>query len=118
MRTLLFSTLILLSLTGIAGNPGAPCCENGTDPEQAQVIEQVMNTIGNEKVVDELGLTGEASVTFTIDQNETVHVEKVEANDFLTEFHIRQTLEGLKMEVSDSLAGKVFSTIVKFVQSK
>ncbi len=83
-----------------------------------QLSDKIKSLIENNEIIKALNLTGEANILFSIDDKETIHVESVVTNDYLGEYHIRQTLEGLKLDAGDSLIGKTFAFAVNFVQSK
>jgi hypothetical protein len=114
MKNLFTIAAILFSTALFAGNE----TKNVSDKEKTTVINTIASLIGNETVLEELGVNGQADVTIVVDENGLVHVEAVQTNDYLLEYHIRQSIEGAKMIVSDSLVGKTVSFIMNVVQSK
>ncbi len=114
MKSLFTLGLILFSMTLFAGNEN----KNITESEKATVIENISDLLGGEELINALGISGQADVTIQLDENGIVHVQAVQTNDFLLEYHIRQSIEGVRMVVSDSLVGKTVSFIMNVVQSK
>ena len=114
MKSLFTFGFILLTMTVFAGNENKNC----TDSEKASIIESISGLLGGEELINALGINGQADVTIQLDENGVVHVAEVQTNDFLLEYHIRQSIEGVKMVVSDSLVGKTVSFIMNVVQSK
>lgn len=114
MKNVITIAAILLSTSLFAGNEN----KNVSDKDKTTVIDNIANLIGNESILSELGVTGQADVTIVVDENGLVHVEAVQTNDYLLAYHIKQSVEGAKMIVSDSLVGKTVSFIMNVVQSK
>ncbi len=114
MKSVFTFGLILFSLTLFAGNEK----KNLSDTEKAAVIENISDLLGGQDMINALGINGQADVTIQLDENGIAHVEAVQTNDFLLEYHIRQSIDGVKMVVSDSLVGKTVSFIMNVVQSK
>ncbi|HMX04509.1 MAG TPA: hypothetical protein PK511_15180 [Chitinophagales bacterium] len=111
MKTL--ATLIILFSTTLvfAGND-----KNISDREKATVINNVTQIVTNQDVVSALGVSGQADVTLAVDEQGVIHVAEVQANNFLLEYHIRQSIEGAKMIVEDSLVGKTINFFMNVVQ--
>ncbi len=114
MKNLFTIAAILLSTSLFAGNEN----KNLTDAEKATVLSNIAGLIGDESVLNELGINGQADVTVVVDENGVMHVEEVQSTDYLLEYHIRQSIEGAKMIVNESLVGKTVSFIMNVVQSK
>ncbi|MBK6732107.1 MAG: hypothetical protein IPG60_14515 [Bacteroidetes bacterium] len=114
MKTLLISTILFASITAHAGNtPGGI-----NDGNKKEIKSQVNEIVTDNILVESLGLTGEANVRLTVDDNNRIHVVSIKANDYLSEYHIKQSLEGVFMQAKESLIGKTFAVVIDFVQSK
>lgn len=111
MKSILTITLALLSMNLFAGVTGG-----GDSTSSEEVIETVSSQICAEDVVAELGVSGSADISFTVDAEGYVHVEQIQSNDFLLEYHVRRALEGMKLSVTESVVGKTFSFIMNVVQ--
>ncbi|MFN0275247.1 MAG: hypothetical protein ACKVPJ_05855 [Chitinophagales bacterium] len=109
MKNLILTVCILLSLTSFA--------KTGSEQE-AQLVTKIKNIVQVDKLIDALNLNGEAIVWVTIDENKTLQVERVEAGDFLKSFYVKKTLEGVQVDVEDSMIGKTYQVEVEFMQSK
>jgi len=116
MRSILTVIAVTLSMQLFAGNENDKAV--ATNTESDQVIEQVCNVICSDEAVAALGINGQAEVSFTVDMEGNVHLQEVQSNDFVLEYHIRKTLEDMKLTVSDSIVGKTLSFIMDVVQSK
>lgn len=114
MKNLFTIAAILLSTSVFAGNEN----KNVSDKDKITVIDNISNLVGNETILSQLGVNGQADVTIKVDENGLVHVESVQTNDYVLAYHIKQTVEGAKMIVNDSLVGKTVSFIMNVVQSK
>lgn len=114
MKNLFTIAAILLSTSLFAGNEN----KNLTDAEKATVLTNIAGLIGDESILSELGINGQADVTVVVDENGVMHVEEVQSTDYLLEYHIRQSIDGAKMIVNESLVGKTVSFIMNVVQSK
>lgn len=114
MKSLFTLAAILFSVTLFAGNEKT----NVTDKEKTKVIENISQLLGGEEMISALGINGQADVTIKVDEHGVMHIEEVQANDYLLEYHIRHSIEGVKMIVSDSLVGKTVSFFMNVVQSK
>ncbi|MBK7442434.1 MAG: hypothetical protein IPL12_19345 [Bacteroidetes bacterium] len=114
MKNLFTIAAILLSTSLFAGNEN----KNLSDAEKATVLTNIAGLIGDETVLNELGINGQADVTVVVDENGVMHVEEVQSTDYLLEYHIRQSIDGAKMIVNESLVGKTVSFIMNVVQSK
>jgi len=114
MKILFTIAAIVISTSLFAGNEN----KNTTDKDKTSVIASVANLIGNQEILDALGVNGQADVTIKVDESGIMHVEAVQTNNYLLEYHIRQSIEGAKTIVSDSLVGKTVSFILNVVQSK
>jgi len=112
MKSILTIAAITLSLNVFAGNEK----EKAAATENDQVIEHVCDQICADDVVNQLGVNGQADISFTVDANGYVHVSEVQSNDFLLEYHIRNVLEGMKVSVTESIVGKTYSFIMNIVQ--
>lgn len=111
MKTILTILAITLSTAVFAGNDGKT-----SDKEKAEVKQSVEQIVADKEVISALGVEGKADVTLKVDETGLVHVEAVQTNDFLLEYHIRQSIEGAKMIVEDSLVGKTISFIIDVVK--
>lgn len=114
MKNLFTIAAILLSTSLFAGNEN----KNLSDAEKATVLTNIAGLIGDETVLNELGINGQADVTVVVDENGVMHVEEMQSTDYLLEYHIRQSIDGAKMIVNESLVGKTVSFIMNVVQSK
>jgi hypothetical protein len=114
MKNLFTIAAILLSTSLFAGNEN----KNVSDKDKTSVIDNISNLVGDETILSQLGVKGQADVTITVDENGLVHVASVQTNDYLLAYHIKQTVEDAKMIVNDSLVGKTVSFIMNVVQSK
>lgn len=114
MKNLFTIAAILLSTSLFAGNEN----KNVSDKDKTSVIDNISNLVGDETILSQLGVKGQADVTITVDENGLVHVAAVQTNDYLLAYHIKQTVEDAKMIVNDSLVGKTVSFIMNVVQSK
>lgn len=115
MKTLFTIAILFVSTAVFAGNNTA---SNTTDKQKAEVLATLNNLIGDTDVINALGINGQADITITVDNNGIVHIDEVQSNDFMLEYHIRHSVEGVKMMVEDSLVGKTFSFFMNVVQSK
>ncbi|MFN3940999.1 MAG: hypothetical protein ACK4IY_10455, partial [Chitinophagales bacterium] len=88
------------------------------DSEKKEMMHNVTQIITAESLVESMGLSGQANIWFMVDENNQIHVERVETADFLSEYHIRQSLEGAMLKVKESFIGKTFAIVIDFVQSK
>ncbi len=114
MKILFTIAAIVISTSLFAGNEN----KNTTDKDKSSVISNVANLIGDQEILEALGVNGQADVTIKVDAAGVMHVEAVQTNNYLLEYHIRQSIEGAKMIVTDSLVGKTVSFIMNVVQSK
>lgn len=114
MKSLFTIAAILISTSIFAGNEN----KNTSDSDKTSVIASVTNLIGDEAILDALGIDGQADVTIKVDEFGVMHVESVQSNNYLLEYHIRQSIEGAKTIVTESLVGKTVSFIMNVVQSK
>ncbi len=112
----LFTIAAIMITTGLfAGNENK---NNTTDSEKTNIVAHISQLIGDEEMISALGINGHADVTVKMDENGVLHVQEIQSDDFMLEYHIRQSVEGVKMIVEDSLVGKTFSFIMNVVQSK
>ncbi|HET8962471.1 MAG TPA: hypothetical protein VFM99_01140 [Chitinophagales bacterium] len=114
MKTLLITAILIASITAHAGNSDFA----NNDGNKKEIKSQVNEIVTDNILVESLGLSGEANVRLSVDNNNRIHVESVKANDYLSEYHIRQSLEGVYMQAKESLIGKTFAVVIDFVQSK
>jgi hypothetical protein len=114
MKIVFTIAAILISTSIFAGNEN----KNASDKEKASVITSVASLIGDEEVLTALGVNGQADITVKVDAEGIMHVEAVQTNNYLLEYHIRQSIDGAKMIVTESLVGKTVSFIMNVVQSK
>lgn len=115
MKTILFALMLTASAEMFAVNLSDSVSD---DTEKKEMMQQVTQMLTTESLVESMGLSGQANVWFMVDDNNQIHVERVEATDFLSEYHIRQSLEGALLKVKDTFIGKTFAVVIDFVQSK
>lgn len=113
MKTLA-TLFVLFCSTALFADNG----NNISDREKASVISSVTQIVADQQVISALGVSGQADVTIAVDEQGVIHVAEVQANDFLLEYHIRQSIEGAKMMVEESLVGKTINFFVDVVQQK
>lgn len=113
MKSILTIIAIVISLNTFAGTETKTAASAA---ENQEVINNVSNQICADDVVTELGINGQADISFTVDAEGYVHVSEVQSNDFLLEYHIRKALEGMKLSVTESIVGKTFTFIMNAVQ--
>lgn len=107
--------ITFFSLAGFATNTPSV---SGEEKEKIQLAEKIKSLVGDSKLFDALGLSGEANVIISIDENEIIHVESVETSDVVADFHIRKSLEGAKLDVENSFIGKTINIVINFMQSE
>lgn len=107
--------IVFFSITGFANNT-LPA--SGEEKEKMQLVEKIKSLVGDTKLFQALGLSGDANVAVCIDENKTLHVESVETSDAVADFHIRKSLEGAKLDVENSLIGKTITIVINFMQSE
>ncbi len=110
-------TIITLAASFTFSSVGAATTSGGED-EKAIVIQEVSSLVNSAEVVKALGIEGSADISISIDENGVAHVEKIETANYALEYHIRQSVEGAKLAVKDSLIGKSFTFVMNIVQSK
>ena len=113
MKTVLTIIALVLSSAVFAHNDG-----NTNDKEKSSVQQTVEQIVTNREVVNELGVEGKAEITLTIDEAGQVHLDGIQTDNYVLEYHIRKSIEGAVMIVEDSLVGKTIHFIVDVVQSK
>lgn len=113
MKSILTIIAIAISMNTFAGTETTAAVAAS---ESQQVINDVSSQICADDVVTELGINGQADISFTVDAEGYVHVSEVQSNDFLLEYHIRRALEGMKLSVTESIVGKTFTFIMNAVQ--
>ena len=113
MKSILTIIAIAVSLNAFAGTETKTAASAA---ENQEVINNVSSQICADDVVAELGINGQADISFTVDAEGYVHVSEVQSNDFLLEYHIRRALEGMKLSVTESIVGKTFTFIMNAVQ--
>lgn len=113
MKSILTIIAIAISLNAFAGTETKTAASAA---ENQEVINNVSSQICADDVVTELGINGQADISFTVDAEGYVHVSEVQSNDFLFEYHIRKALEGMKLSVTESIVGKTFTFIMNAVQ--
>jgi hypothetical protein len=111
MKTIILTTLVsLISLNTFASLEG--------EGEREEVNTQVREMVVNEDLFASMNYDGELSISFTIDDNNQVHIADVETNDYSLEYHVRQTLENAKVIACESLVGKTIALVIDLVQAK
>lgn len=113
MKTVFTIIALVLSTAVFAHNDG-----NTNDKEKSSVQQSVEQIITDPAVVEALGVEGQAEITLMVDEAGQVHVQGVQTDNFLLEYHIRKSIDGAVMMVEDSLVGKTIHFIVDVVQSK
>lgn len=112
MKTLIITALLAtISLTSFANG-------EGEKNSRKEVADQARELIMNEDLFDAMDFNGEVSVSFTIDEQDRIHVNSVETEDYTLEYHIRQSLQNVKVEASETLVGKTIGFVVDFVSAK
>jgi hypothetical protein len=111
MKSLFTIAFAALTLSSFAANGQDNDSTAGND-----VIASVSNQICSEDIVSELGVSGTADISFTVDELGYVHLQEIQSNDFLLEYHVRRALEGMKLSVEESIVGKTFNFIMNVVQ--
>lgn len=112
MKTLIITALLAtLSLTSYANG-------EGEKNSRKEVAEQAKELIMHEDLFDAMDFNGEVSVSFTIDEQDRIHVNSVETEDYTLEYHIRQSLQNVKVEASETLVGKTIGFVVDIVSAK
>jgi hypothetical protein len=112
MKTLIITALLAtISLTSYAN-------DEGEKNSRKEVANQARELIMNEDLFDAMDFNGEVSVSFTIDEQDRIHVNSVETEDFTLEYHIRQSLQNVKVEASETLVGKTIGFVVDIVSAK
>jgi hypothetical protein len=114
MKTLIVTSLIsLLSLQASASIVG-----NEHDDDRSKVANEVKALVVNQELFDVMNYSGELSISFTIDENDQIHVTEVVTDDYSLEYHVRRTLENAKVVASETLVGKTIALAIELVQSK
>lgn len=112
MKTLIITALLAtISLTSYANG-------EGEKNSRKEVADQARELIMNEDLFDAMDFNGEVSVSFTIDEQDRIHVNSVETEDYTLEYHIRQSLQNVKVEASETLVGKTIGFVVDIVSAK
>lgn len=112
MKTLIITALLAtISLTSFANG-------EGEKNSRKEVADQARELIMNEDLFDAMDFNGEVSVSFTIDEQDRIHVNSVETEDYTLEYHIRQSLQNVKVEASETLVGKTIGFVVDIVSAK
>ncbi|MBC8046245.1 MAG: hypothetical protein H7Y00_05570 [Fimbriimonadaceae bacterium] len=108
MKTLVVTAMLLISTFTFANKGGE---------QEFQLANKIKSIVQIDRIIEAMQLKGGANVWVTINEDKTLHVERVEAGDFLKSFYIKKTLEGAQVEVDDSMIGKTYAVAVEFVQS-
>ena len=108
MKTLVLTAMLFISTFTFANK----CCE-----QEFQLANKIKSMVQVDKIITAMQLKGEANVWVTINEDKTLHVERVEAGDFINSFYIKKTLEGAKVQIDASMIGKTYVVVVEFVQS-
>lgn len=101
MKNLLTALTLILSLSASgaifislsAFTPEAPDCGNTQN-----LYAEVTGLVNDKVALKEMELTSMAQVTFTITDENKIHIEQVVTKDNLFEFYIRQKLEGAQLK--------------------
>ena len=110
----MISAILFASSVAFANN-----VDSATGGEsKSEIKNKVTEIVMDGALAESLGLSGQANVWFMVDDNNRIHVEGVETSDYLSEYHIRQSLEGALLQVKESFIGKTFAVVINFVQSK
>lgn len=92
--------------------------ENGTEDDRTKVANEVKALVVNQELFDVMNYSGELSISFTIDENDQIHLTEVTTDDYSLEYHVRRTLENAKVVASETLVGKTIALAIELVQSK
>jgi hypothetical protein len=93
MKPIITIILVLLSTAMFAGSAPAPGCA-----DDLSLYNEIVGLVNDQDALREMNMKSLAEVTFTIGEDQTIHVEQVITKDNLLEFHIRQQLEGFKVK--------------------
>lgn len=111
MKTLVLTTLMsVLSLNVFASG------EQDKTEERSELASQVRDMVVNEDLFDVMQYSGELSIQFTVDENNQLHVTEVSTDDFSLEYHVRRTLDNVKVAATNTMVGKTISLVIDLVQ--
>lgn len=103
MKNLLTSIALIISisasgavsfLSSYTPEPGAPDCG-----DEQNLYNEVSGLVDDREAMKEMNLMSMAQVTFTISDENKIHIEQVVTKDNLFEFYLRQKLEGVSLKV-------------------
>ncbi|MBC8046924.1 MAG: hypothetical protein H7Y00_09025 [Fimbriimonadaceae bacterium] len=104
----LFSALLILTTTLIYG--GSDSTINCEKP----VIDNVKKIVLADEATYSLQLKGAATVMFTVDENNKVHIESIQSSDFVTAFHVKHALEGKVICLNNMSSGTTYTIVIEF----
>jgi hypothetical protein len=87
------SGAVFISLSSFTPAPDSPDCN-----DQQNLYSEVTGLVNDQQALNEMDLTSMAQVTFTINDENKIHIDQVVTKDNLFEFYIRQKLEGAHLE--------------------
>lgn len=111
MKNLITVMLFIISGSAYAAIDGEAC---NMQAEKEIVHTQVKEAVLENTLHKSIGFTGEVNVWFMVDDAGMIHVEKIESADFLAEYHIRKTIDGMQLDMCGKAAGKTFALVLKF----
>lgn len=111
MKSLITVMLFIISGSAFAAMDGELC---SMQAEKEFVHNQVKEAVLETTLNKSIGFTGEVNVWFLVDDAGMIHIEKIESTDFLAEYHIRKTIEGMQLDMCGKAAGKTFALTLKF----
>jgi len=88
--TTIIAFVFVLTAQAFASSPTG--CE-----ETESLYKEVIGLVHNEKAQSSMDLKDMAEITFTIDDQHKLHVNRVITKDYVLEYHIRQSLEGVEV---------------------
>ena len=102
--------LVAFSATAYAANP-----EDGTLSTQKEMKSEVFNRIGDLKIQDFKITDCKVEVSYTVDAEGQITVEKVSGSSCVATEYVKNKLESEKMYVSPSLQGTTHSMTLRYV---
>jgi len=107
-----------LILTLVLATVSISSFANAGGEERKEVKEQVKDLIMNEQLFDSMDYSGELSVSFTIDDEDRIQINSIETDDYSLEYHVRQSLQNVKVVASETMVGKTIGFVIDLVSAK
>jgi len=107
-----------LILTLVLATVSISSFANAGGEERKEVKEQAKDLIMNEQLFDSMDYSGELSVSFTIDEEDRIQINSIETDDYSLEYHVRQSLQNVKVVASESMVGKTIGFVIDLVSAK